>query len=55
MSENTAKRTPGWIVFAAIMMFGLGGLALLAAIAGFMGSPWLQEYSVFGDRLGSSA
>jgi hypothetical protein len=55
MSKDTAKKTPGLIIFAAIMMFGLGGLALLSAVAGFMGSSWLQEYSVFGDKLGSSA
>jgi hypothetical protein len=36
------------------MMFGLGGLALLTAIAGFTGSSWVEEFSVFGDKLGSS-
>jgi hypothetical protein len=46
--------TFGWIVFAAIMMLGMGGLALLTAIADFTGSSWVQEFSVFGDRLGSS-
>ena len=49
MSEK--ERTSGWIVFASIMMFGLGGLALLAGIADFTNSSWMQNLSIFGDKI----
>jgi hypothetical protein len=51
MAESTRSKTPGWIVFASIMMFGLGGFALLAAIADFTNSSWMAENSILGDRL----
>ena len=41
----------GWLVFAAMMMFGLGTFALLAATADLVNSSWIQDYSLFGDRL----
>jgi hypothetical protein len=41
----------GWLVFAALMMFGLGTFALLAATADLVNSSWIQDYSIFGDRL----
>ena len=41
----------GWLVFAAIMMFGLGLFALLAATVDLVNSSWIQDYSLFGDRL----
>ena len=46
-----AGKPAGWIVFASIMMFGLGGFALLAAIADFTNSSWIEGYSVLGDKL----
>jgi hypothetical protein len=49
MSEK--ERTSGWIVFASIMMFGLGGLAFLAGIADFTNSSWMQNLSIFGDKI----
>jgi hypothetical protein len=51
MTDRTEKRTPGWIVFASVMMFGLGSIALLASIADFANSSWFAGYSVLGDNL----
>ena len=48
MSEN---RRPGWVVFAAILMFGIGGFTLLSAIADFVNPDWIGGLSIFGDRL----
>gem|GEM_PF-2636679 len=54
MTDQTMKKTPGWIVLAAIMLFGMGGFALLAAIADLTNGSWIQELSIFGDRLDSA-
>lgn len=50
MSEN---RRPGWVVFAAILMFGIGGFTLLSAIADFVNPGWIEGLSIFGDKLNS--
>jgi hypothetical protein len=50
MSE---KGRPGWVVFAAILMFGIGGFTLLSAIADFVNPGWIEGLSIFGDRLNS--
>jgi hypothetical protein len=50
MSENGR---PGWVVFAAILMFGIGGFTLLSAIADFVNPGWIEGLSIFGDRLNS--
>ena len=50
MSESR-EPTSGWAVFAAMMMFGLGTFALMAGIADLVNSSWIQDYSIFGDRL----
>ena len=34
---------PGWVVFAAFMMFGLGGLAFLAALTEFTVGTWVTD------------
>ena len=49
---NEKERT-GWVVFAAIMMFGIGGFTLMAAIADFVNPGWIEGLSIFGDRLNS--
>ena len=41
----------GWLVFAAMMMFGLGTFALMAAIAEALNSSWLLENTLLGARL----
>ncbi|MFC2030451.1 hypothetical protein ACFLWA_06980 [Chloroflexota bacterium] len=48
------KKTSGWIVFASIMMFGLGGITLLAGIADFSNSAWMQNLSILGDNIDAS-
>ena len=50
MSKNGR---PGWVVFAAILMFGIGGFTLLSAIADFVNPGWIEGLSIFGDRLNS--
>ena len=51
MAESTKERPPGYVQFAAVMMAGIGFFALLSAMAGFTGSPWLQGGSLLGDVL----
>jgi hypothetical protein len=46
MAEN---RRTGWQTFAAVMMFGLGGIALVAAIWDFTTTSLISDYSLFGD------
>ena len=45
------KERSGWVVFAAIMMFGIGGIALLAAIADFVNPTWIEDQSILGNSL----
>ena len=45
------KKSPGWVTFAAIMMFGMGGFALLAAIADFVNPAWILDRSILGNTL----
>jgi hypothetical protein len=45
------KEPSGWVVFASIMMFGIGGFALLAAIADFVNPTWIQDLSILGNSL----
>ena len=47
----TEKQRPAWATFASIMMFGMGGFALLMAIAEFTDSSLLAGYSILGDTL----
>ena len=47
----TEKQRTAWATFASIMMFGMGGFALLMAIAEFTNSSWLAGYSILGDTL----
>jgi hypothetical protein len=44
MSTTTQKR-PGWVTFAAIMMFLAGGLLLVWSIEEFSNASWLKEIS----------
>ena len=50
MSESK-EPTSGWVVFAAMMMLGLGTFALMAGIADLVNSSWILDYSIFGDSL----
>src|SRR5215208_851437 len=48
MVEQSRERTPtmgrsGWLTYAAIMMFVLGGFHLLLAISEFANSTWAQS------------
>ena len=47
----TQKQRPAWATFASIMMFGIGGFTLLAAIAEFVNPDWIEGLSIFGDKL----
>jgi hypothetical protein len=47
---NSKKRS-GWVVFASILMFGIGGIALLAAIADFVNPSWIEDQSILGNSL----
>ena len=42
-------KTPGWVKFAAIMLFWLAGWALLATIADFTNPDWLSD-SLIGTQ-----
>jgi hypothetical protein len=44
-------QTSGWLLFAAMMMFGLGTFALMAAIADVLNNAWIVDNSIFGNRL----
>ncbi len=44
-------RPSGWLVFAAVMMFGLGTFALMAFLADILNSSWLMDSTLFGARL----
>ena len=41
---NTQR--PGWVSFAAVMMFGLSGFALVAALNGFFNPRWIDYTSI---------
>ena len=45
------KQPSGWVTFASIMMFGMGGFALLAAIADFVNPAWILDRSILGNTL----
>lgn len=45
------RRESNWLMFAALMMLGLGTFALLAAIADALGSPYLLENTLLGSRV----
>ena len=47
MTETISKR-PGWITFAAVVMFMAGALNLVWAIEEFSGAAWLKNLST-GD------
>ena len=51
MTEKRKERASGWVVFAAMMMFGLGTFALMAAAADVVNTSWVKDYSIFGPRL----
>lgn len=50
MSEYIDRR-PGMVTFSAIMLFGLGGISLLAGISEFVDGTWVQDASILGRRL----
>jgi len=37
---------PGWVTFAAVMMFGISGFALVAALNGFMNPDWINYTNI---------
>ncbi len=39
-------KRPGWVTFAAIMMFIVGGFALLAGISELTNSSWVKDVSM---------
>ncbi|MFC2053050.1 hypothetical protein ACFLV7_01955 [Chloroflexota bacterium] len=45
------EQPSGWATFAAVMMFGLGGIALVAAIWDFTTTSLVSDYSMLGDTL----
>jgi hypothetical protein len=48
---SDGKESSGWLVFAAMMMFGLGTFVLVAAIAEALSSSWLLENTLLGARI----
>ena len=52
VGANSVRDAPysGWLAFAAMMMFGLGTFALMAAIAEVLSSSWLLENTLLGPR-----
>ena len=53
MSEVTTSKRPGWVTFASIMMFLLGGMLLVWSVEGFTDAAWLKDIStgLFGDQI----
>jgi hypothetical protein len=51
VSESTKETPSGWLVFAAMMLFGLGTFALMAALADAVNSSWVLDNTIFGARL----
>ena len=51
MAETTESKRSVWVMFAAILMFGVGGIALLAAIADFLNPNWIEDQSILGQSL----
>ena len=39
------------MAFAAMMMFGLGTFALMAALADVLNNSWIVDHTIFGARL----
>ena len=51
MSESTKEKNSGWLVFAALMLFGLGTFALMAGLADVVNHSWVLDNTIFGARL----
>ena len=52
METDTAVRPrPGWVTFASVMLFIIGGISVIVAIAEFNQALWLKSYSIsiFGE------
>jgi hypothetical protein len=49
--KMNGTKPSGWVVFAAVMMFRIGGIALLAAIADFVNPSWIEDQSILGNSL----
>jgi len=39
-------KRPGWVTFAAVMMFGISGFAFVAALNGFMNPDWIKYTNI---------
>ena len=48
--EEYYPETSGWLMFSAIMMFGISLFAATAAVINFFNSSALQEYSMLGNQ-----
>ena len=53
MTEATTSKRPGWVTFASIVLFLVGGLHLVWSIEGFTDAAWLRDIStgLLGDQL----
>ena len=48
MSQTTTETRSGWVVFASVMMFGLGGIAILTGIASLINGEWMANMTMLG-------
>ena len=53
MTEAATGKRPGWVTFASIILFLVGGLHLVWSIEGFTDAAWLRDIStgLLGDQL----
>jgi len=55
MSENTPvpseDKVSGWLLFAAMMMFGLGFFAFMAFLADILNNSWILDNTILGANL----
>lgn len=53
MDQSKSKKRPGYVTFAAVLMFVVGGFHILMAISEYLNSFWLAtgEFGWFGGSL----